>query len=333
MDKPSRRHHFVPQFYLRGFALDGKVHCVRLANGAQFAQSVDRAAMETDLYSLSGHPDGMDAFEKAMAATTESNASDALKLIAERGIRALTLEQRASVTQFIALQAVRGPETSRTLAMASSQMNRLEIGYGGRDNVADWAQKRLGRAISEEQAQALWDSVNSPMDTQRKLPPELHVTHIIELMKKLWPYIMGRPWLLVRFAKRSLLTSDSPVGLVPSEEDWEDAHMGVGFATASGITVPLSRRLGLLLCDPMQVSDMLDFEQVANGRSDFEVAGTTAYAHLFNEHTAMSASEWLFCHPEDVEVLPSPLPEANPIAMQMSGVPDTFPERSPFAKD
>lgn len=109
--------------------------------------------------------------------------------------------------------------------------------------------------------------------------------------------------------------------------------MGVGFANAWGITVPLSRKLGLLLCDPMQIADIVDFEHVANGKVDYETKGTTAYARMFNGHTASSASEWLFCHPNDAQILPDPLPERNLVSMRMSGVPKTFSERSPFAKD
>lgn len=333
MGKPTRRHHFVPQFYLRGFASGGQVHCARLANGSQFSQSVDRAAMETDLYRLEGHPDGPDAFEKAMASSTEAEASVALRQLTVAGVRSLSLEQRASMAQFIALQAVRGPEASRNLAAVRTQMVRLEVGYGGRANVADWAQKRFGKTISDQQAQELWDLVNSPLDEQRRLPPEMHVQHVVGLMEELWPYIMGRPWLLIRFQKRSLFTSDCPVGLVRSEEDWENPFMGVGFATAWGITVPLSRKLGLLLCDPMQIEDMVDFEFVAHGKADYETKGTTAYARLFNEHTAGAASEWLFCHPDDAAILPDPLPTPNLVSMRMSGVPEVFTERSPFAKE
>lgn len=333
MGKPARRHHYVPQFHLRGFASEGQIHCARLANGSQFSQSVNRAAMETDLYTLDGHPDGSDAFEKAMASSTEVEASAALRQLATHGVRSLFLEQRASMAQFIALQAVRGPETSRNMAAVRAQMERLEVGYGGRANVADWAKKRLGRSISEEQVQTLWDSVNSPLDEQLRLPPEQHIQEVVGLMEELWPYIMGRPWLLVRFEKRSLITSDCPIGLVRSEEDWETPYMGVGFANAWGITVPLSRKLGLLLCDPMQIADIVDFEHVANGKVDYETKGTTAYARMFNGHTASSASEWLFCHPNDAQILPDPLPERNLVSMRMSGVPKTFSERSPFAKD
>lgn len=333
MSKPTRRHHYVPQFYLREFASDGQVHCVRLENGARFNQSVSRAAMETDLYTLASHPDGPDVFEKAIASSIETDASVALKQMMHHGVRSISFEQRVSISQFIALQAARGPEMSRTIAAIEGMAVRLEVGYGGRENVAKWVKSRLRTNITEEAAQALWDSVNKPADTKRKTAPEIHVHNMVHLLEQLWPYIMGRPWMLIRFTQRSLFTSDAPIGLVPSEEDLENPFGGVGFATAAGITVPLSRKMGLLLGDPMNIADLVDFEFVASGKADYNIKGTAAFAHLFNDHTAGSASEWLFCHPDDAHLLPDPLPTQKLVSIQMHGLPETFEERSPFARD
>ncbi|MGY4650496.1 hypothetical protein [Mycobacterium sp. URHB0021] len=57
------------------------------------------------------------------------------------------------------------------------------------------------------------------------LPPIAHIAQIIESANILLPYIAGRPWTLVRFNRRPLVTSDFPVALIP--EQGIDSREGV----------------------------------------------------------------------------------------------------------
>lgn len=70
-------------------------------------------------------------------------------------------------------------------------------------------------------------------------------------------------WSLNVFQRRTLLTSDHPVMLLPPTED--DPHFGVGIATAAGYGAPLSRHLGLVINASPNLPDM-------------RVPGTTAIA-------------------------------------------------------
>ena len=53
----AKRHHTVPQFYLRGFADDERIATVRLPGEARFVQSVRKAARQTNFYAVDGHED------------------------------------------------------------------------------------------------------------------------------------------------------------------------------------------------------------------------------------------------------------------------------------
>lgn len=64
---PAKRHHYVPQFHLRGFANDDTITKVELLGERSCNQSVRKAAAEKYLYSLAGHPAGGDIFEKALS--------------------------------------------------------------------------------------------------------------------------------------------------------------------------------------------------------------------------------------------------------------------------
>ncbi len=140
------------------------------------------------------------------------------------------------------------------------------------------------------------------------MAPIAHIQQIIDGAEHLMPFIMSRPWKLVRFSRRSLLTCDSPVGLVPDPD--AEPWLGVGFATAWGITFPLTRKLGLIMSD---VKPMIDFkypvENVRAGKMDSVESGTTAMEKFINETTVRSASEYLYLHPEDESFLPSKLPK------------------------
>ncbi|HEY5181304.1 MAG TPA: DUF4238 domain-containing protein, partial [Dermatophilaceae bacterium] len=70
----AKRHHTVPQFYLRGFADGERIATVRLPGDQPFVQSVRKAASEMNFYSIAGHEDGPDVFEKLLS-SIEGEAS------------------------------------------------------------------------------------------------------------------------------------------------------------------------------------------------------------------------------------------------------------------
>ena len=104
----AKRHHTVPQFYLRGFADGERIATVRMPGDQPFVQSVRKAASEMNFYSIAGHEDGPDVFEKLLS-SIEGEASRVFGHIAD-GTWPLEQEDRWTLAHFIALQAVRGPE-------------------------------------------------------------------------------------------------------------------------------------------------------------------------------------------------------------------------------
>lgn len=322
----AKRHHTVPQFYLRGFADGDRIATVRLPGEARFVQSVRRAASETNFYSVHGHEDGPDVFEKLLA-TLEGEAAHVFELI-RGGTWPLDTESRTTLAHFVALQAVRGPEQRRNMEHVAAQLTRLEIGYGGRDSVQDWMLRNRGVSITEEQAQVVWEQATRPNGPPIHFAPIAHIRQMAELVDKLLPYLVGRPWTLVRFDRRSLITSDSPVGLVPHPDD--ETWLGAGFMTAWGVTYPLTRKLGLLMSDPMVFAEVVPVERVWAGELDHAEPGTTKMERFFNGFTVNSASEWLFHHPDDGRFVPNPLPEPSPVTMRMSGGADEFTGRPLF---
>lgn len=126
----AKRHHVVPQFYLRGFADGEKLTTVRLPGDQRFTQVVRKAASETNFYALEGHEGGEDAFEKALASVEGETAGVFDSVV--RGVWPLPSDDRTALAYFVALQAVRGPEQRRNMEHVLAQKARIEIGYTAR---------------------------------------------------------------------------------------------------------------------------------------------------------------------------------------------------------
>ncbi|SHV58814.1 Uncharacterised protein [Mycobacteroides abscessus subsp. abscessus] len=302
----AKLHHTVPQFYLRGFANDDdRIATVKLPGDCRFIQKIGSTAAINHFYSIDGHPDGSDAFERALS-KLEGGAAAVLRTIVQ-GDWPLSAEQRLTLSTFLAVQTVRGPDHRRTMEYLSAQMTRLELTYTGRENVQDWAERRYGVELDEDEAEELWQRITRPEGPPITMTPIAHIAHIIEAANRLLPYILGRPWTLVRFDRRPLVTSDSPVGLMPAQ--WAEPWEGVGFATAQLITFPLTRKLGLVMGDGMLFAERnIPVHRLRAGEADESEPGTTAMARLINDLTVNSASEYIYHHPDDEHALPSPLP-------------------------
>lgn len=319
---PAKRHHYVPQFHLRGFADGDVITTVELPGDRTYNQPVRKAAAENHLYSLPGHPDGTDVFEKALSQLEGDVASIFDEL--GSGVWPLDEEPRDTLAYYIALQLARGPEQRRNMENLARQMARMEIEYGGRAGVKGWAKKNLGLDVDDATAVRLWDEAMIPEGPPITIPAAAQIEQTLELADALYRYFSGRPWTLMHFEKRSLILSDVPIGLVRRDDD-EDVWMGVGVLTAWGVTFPLTRKLGLLMNDPTYlINHDVPVEKTRAGEYDLVQTGTTAMEKLFNEHTAAAASMRLFHHPDDARFVPAGLREPSPLTMSLQGTPREF---------
>jgi len=326
--KAAKRHHTVPKFYLRGFASDDQVVTVRLPGNHRFIQSVNDAAVEKHFYSVDGHEEGVDVVERALSEIEGETARIVEKVVA--GSWPLDFEDRWALGYFIALQATRVPSLRKSMDYIGAQMLRLQIGAGGKIGIRRTLE-RQGREVTDKLVDEIWEQAMRPGGPPIKRTKAEHIQHMADLSEDLVKYIIGRPWTLVRFERRSLVTSDAPVGLVgdPDDEPWQ----GVGFMTAWGVTFPLTRRLGLLLSsvDPL-IEQRVAVEHVHHGRADRVESGTTALEKFFNGHTAANAAECIFHHPDDEAFLPKVLPSPRPVTITMEDASMEFTGEPWFAK-
>jgi hypothetical protein len=321
----AKLHHYVPQGYLRGFATSQeRIAVIPLDRSrAPYTPSVKNVAAQNHFHTV-GEFDEPDEFEKVLS-EVEGQAIAIIRNFAS-GAFPPSEENRWAFAHYMALQSVRGPDTRKTTEHIRATMVRMEVGAGGRKNVGTWIRNNLGFEPSPEQEQRIWEMATQPGGPPIKFSNLAHIQHAVATAVELTPYLATRPWTLVRFDRRSLITSDAPVSLIrrPDDELWG----GVGFATAWGITFPLTRKLGLLMSDPMAMLEGVGTESprvkqaretVLAGRIDRIQSGTTAMEKLFNLHTAESAREYVFYHPDDERYVPGDLPEPDLVNIKPVG--------------
>lgn len=303
----------MPLFYLRGFADQDKVATVRLPGEKRFVQSIRDASVLNNFYALEGHQDGDDVIERALS-EVEGAASSVIKQIVA-GTWPLSYNDRMNLGYFISLQAARVPTQRETTNHLARQLFRMQVGINGKVGVRRRLEEQ-GGVVTDELIDEVWELATRPEGPPIERPVHEHIKQMLEMSEELLKYMVGRPWSLVEFDRRSLLTSDAPVTLVknPKDEEWR----GVGFMTAWGITFPLTRKLGLLMGNIEPVIEAgIEVERVHHGEVDMWQLGTTQMERFFNYGTIGSASEWIFHHPDDSRFVPDDLPEPNPVKMSM----------------
>lgn len=336
----SKLHHYVPQAYLRGFATSQeRIRVVPLDRSrSPYISSIKNVAAQNHFHTVDGFEEP-DAFEKVLS-EVEGQALGTIRGFAN-GEFPPSEENRWAFAHYMALQSVRGPDTRRTTEHLRATMVRMEVGAGGRKNVGSWIRKNLGFDPSPKQEDRVWDEATQPGGPPIGFDNLTHIQNTVETAIELTPYLATRPWTLVRFDRRSLITSDAPISLIrrPDDEPWE----GVGYATAWGVTFPLTRKMGLLMSDPMALLQGVEAEDprvqqfremVLTGRIDQVQTGTTAMEELFNLHTADSAREYVFHHPEDERYVPANLPEPELVNIKpMGGLVDLHFDGEPLFPD
>lgn len=171
----SKRHHTVPQFYLRGFAADNRIASILLPGEHRFIQSVRDASVSKNFYALEDHPEGSDVIEKALS-EIEGAAAAVLEKVQD-GTWPLPIEDRMSLGYFISLQATRVPVQRQSFDQAAAMMLRLKIGTGGKSGLRRRLEEH-GQEVTEDVVEQLWAMSTRPEGPPFKRPVAQHLEQI-----------------------------------------------------------------------------------------------------------------------------------------------------------
>lgn len=158
MPAPAKKHHYVPQFYLRKFAKDEQVATVRLPGDRRYVSSVTDTGSENRFHTVRQHPDSPEILEDAFAAL-EGDAAPVIERV-EDGMWPLPLGERMSLAGFVLFQALRGPDQRRLMTALQAQMMERETSRVADEGPARWLADR-GLLVDKGRAQEAWDRISS----------------------------------------------------------------------------------------------------------------------------------------------------------------------------
>lgn len=294
----ARRHHYVPEFYLKGFAVARKKgHQLIAFDGKSrkaFPAATHNVAVEKDFnrVEIEGHPP--DVFENAMA-QFETNAASAL----ERSIAAKSIQQtedRSYLFNLIGLLGMRNPRLRErwrdfqeriakqimSLATATperwaSQVARAKAeGYISKDADTDYAKMR--KFVTEEKYRV-------------EVRTEHHIALEMKGLDAILPYLFKRKWALLKCSDNSggFVTSDHPVCLMWSDPK-KRGPVGHGLP-GTEVLFPICSRLAMVGSFEIQEDEIVAPEELVaavNG-TIIQFSERHVYARDYNFHYTL---EW-----------------------------------------
>jgi hypothetical protein len=249
--KLSRRHHYLPQMYLRGFVDEAKQVWVFDRKDNKFLhQGVVNTAVKRDFYTIIG-PDGQktDAVEQMLANIVEAP----MKRIIERLDRKnLTWEgeDRAVLALFVALLRTRNPAFDRDQDEFTEQLHRwwAKATHSTVEETEESLRKyesKTGEDMTDVSAQEIFDMIRDDQ-YDIKNPRQNNIKMMLSLALEIAQVVFQLNWEVLSAPKgMSFLTCDNPFTVVPPPF-FDDSIQGYGILTPGASTVvPLSSRTAI----------------------------------------------------------------------------------------
>lgn len=318
-NQTSRRHHFVPQGYLKGFAQQGKrIYVIPLDKSRRrFSASVKDVALETDFYTLREPAifERIDEAERQLS-SLESLAIPLIRRI-EKGHWRLSRSERVDLSRYIALQATRGPRPREQHEGFLNALEDRKDTFESPEAVKAFADAYPEMNYPDFDAQVVWDNLRDPDHDFKSNLRLQHIQNTFGGAEREIPYIASRQWRFIYFNGAPLITSDSP--FFPIQFDREPTVLNSTIQEVPALLFPLSRNVALLMGDRPRFNPfmsrgareaaMTKAEENANGKYDQGIRGVYAVAQHFNFMTLLFAHRYVYRHPDDSDLTPEVIQE------------------------
>lgn len=301
----TKRHHVVPQFYLKRFADQSENIAVvdRDDPTKRFKTSVRNAAVEGWFYGIPTE-DGWDTIIEDTLAKLEGIASHDIPRLAE-GMPSTLDAFRKRLSFFMAVQFVRGRGPRQAMIDFQKEIFKKKLQLSTPE-ILQAESVREGQPITIEEARkrvAMGQDPTHQVEFQRIGPNQLPADSLVNAAdvfkqgNELIRFFYMRKWMLADFGAPLLLTSDEPVA---TGVDTGGPQISAGLANADSIVFPLDPQRALIMMRP-------DFQAPAHGW----VKGTPKEAKAINQLVAFRGMRQIFHHPDtdplaDLEIPGSP---------------------------
>ena len=286
MAAPPRRHHIIPDFYLRRFSRAGTIQVIDRENGRSFPSSTKKVAVERDRHTRTGSGTADYEVEKELG-RLEGIASGYLAAVDRGEFPFSDPDARLGMSLFLAFLHNRTDKTRHETRQLLASLAGPLLQMAPSAIIVQVLTKRRGRPPTDEEIateqsrlRALGDTLT---DTDIDVDRDYHINTMIRLSLTQVELFSQRRWGIVDLGLPVLLTSDAPVRLIRHRD--LPPHYGVGVATARAIVVPLDPCKFLFLSDQP-------------GDEGILAAPSLEFANLSNNTIWNGARRWVFHHPD-----------------------------------
>lgn len=230
MQTEPKRHHYIPQFFLKGFSADEKKVWVFDRYKKEYRQeSIRKTGAETKFYSYTVK--GKEETLEGVFSMVEGLAKPILeKVLLGKDI---TEQEKADFSMFLAIMRVRVPDFKKSTEEGGELMYKKynKIMFSDEENIKAMAKERKV-SLTDNQVKELKDFVSDESRYYVTFPKNYWLGLMLKLSLDVASAFIGMNWHFVHLKKRfALVTSDNPVVLVPPKDYDPNGFYGVGLIT------------------------------------------------------------------------------------------------------
>lgn len=255
-----KKHHYIPQFYLKGFSQDkSRLHVFDKKATTQESkfrhQATEKIAYENNLYTYRTKQLGKETLEDFFC-QIEGNAQTVITKLGNR--EEITPIERGNLALFVSLLWLRTPTSKGETIGAQKEMAEKIARMTYHFPQQKVRMKEFFKSRGQEQTdEEIDDLVDFATDPERStivvdIPPEHWIKQMMMLANDIYIYLAYCKWEVKHAVKQyAYITSDHPVLLLPSEKS--DPGYGIGLLTP-GVkkTLPLTANMYLVMHEPQE---------------------------------------------------------------------------------
>jgi hypothetical protein len=234
MQNQPKRHHYIPQFFLKYFSQDqANLWSFDRVKKEYRYQDTRKIASENKFYTYTVK--GKEENLEDLFGMIEGMAKPILdKLLQKTNI---TMQEKADFSMFLAALRVRIPDFKKWSEEGGEKMYKKynKIVFSNRKYVEEMI-KKSGKTVSKKEVDELIDFATNESRYTVKFPPGYWIGTMLKLSLDVANIFIDSNWDIYHFNKQyALVTSDNPVVLVPPKN--YHPFYGYGLATPGTVKV------------------------------------------------------------------------------------------------